>query len=179
MNKIKNWAFQYCQKLVEVRNESLLTLTKGDKGNGYVAYYAKVIHNGESLLVRQDNFIFYTEDSTNYLLGYDGTATELSLPQSFNGSEYIVYKYAFSFRPELTKVYIPEGAKTIQGYIFEYCTNLSELTLGKSVRTIEKYAVSNCPSFSKVIYLGTQEEYNAITIETPNALLNNAVKVFN
>ena len=179
VNTIKSWAFQHCNKLLDVKNESSLTITIGDKGNGYVGYYAKETHNKESKLTYQDGFIFYTFDSVSYLIGYNGGETNITLPESFGGSEYTVYKYAFHYNSSLEKVSITAGAQSIQNNAFDSCSSLSEFTLGKSVTTIAKNAFLNCSSLSKVIFLGTEAEFNTISVKTPNDAFINAQKVFN
>ena len=79
-------AFYGCYKLVEVINYSSLNITKGSSSNGYVAYYAlNVKKGGSSEVVNQDRYLFYTYDSVNYLFGYVGTETELTLPNNYNG----------------------------------------------------------------------------------------------
>ena len=182
LNKIENWAFQYCHKLVDVKNESKIEIIIGttETSNGYIGVYAKETHNGESKIVEQDGYLFYTFGGKNYLMGYtDMNATDLTLPESFDGKSYILYKYAFSFRPELQKLTIASGATAINSNSIDNCPSLTELTLGKSVTSIAKNAVNLCPDFNKLIFLGTEEEFNSININATNVPLLNAQRVYN
>ena len=176
---VEGWAFQHCQKLVDVKNESSIAVTKGVTDNGYLGYYAKSVHNGESILVKENGYIFFVEGNTNYLLGYDGPATELQLPADFNGESYVIYKYAFSFRYDLESVVIPSGATEIKNNVFETCKSLTEITLGTDVKTIQKNAFLSCNALSTVHYLGSESEFNSISVKTPNDPFINATKVFN
>ena len=71
VTSIGDYAFYSCYKLVEVINRSSLNITKGSENNGYVAYYAlNVKDGGNSDIINQNGYLFYTNDVENYLLGY-------------------------------------------------------------------------------------------------------------
>ena len=106
-------AFYNCYKLVEVINNSSLNIEVGSDTYGGIAYYAKEIHGGGSKIVTKDDFLFYTYDKVNYLLGYTGNAAEITLPKSYNGQSYEIYKYAFYEPYELTSVTIPDSVTGI------------------------------------------------------------------
>ena len=99
LTSIGQAAFSGCEKLVEVCNLSALNIVKESTDNGGVAQYALNIYtpmDGESRLnTTSDGYIFYDDGATVYLLEYAGTETELVLPDSFNGLDYVVYKNAF------------------------------------------------------------------------------------
>lgn len=179
--KIKNWAFQYCHKLVDVKNESTINIVADPKNttNGYAGTYALEIHNGESKIKEIDDYLFYTFENTNYLIGYVGTDSSITLPESMNSESYIIYKYAFCYNPKLEKISIPAGATAIQGYAFTGCHALTELTFGKNITSIAKTAISDCPEFKKVNFLGTEEEFKAININSTNFYLLNAQIIYN
>ena len=176
--KLGNWAFQYCNKLLDVKNESMFNITVNKTENGYAGKYAMEIHKGESKIKEIDSYLFYSFNGTNYLIGYVGADTSITLPESMNGESYTVYKYAFCYNTKLEKISLPAGADAIQSNAFETCAALTELTLGKSVKTIAKNAVNNCPEFKKVSFLGTEAEFGAINVTTPNTLFINAEKSF-
>ncbi|MBQ7291375.1 MAG: leucine-rich repeat domain-containing protein, partial [Clostridia bacterium] len=121
------YAFNSCYKLVEVINHSSLDITAGSDTNGYVAYYAKEVHSGESKIVDVNGYLFYTYDGINYLLGYAGNDTELILPDSYNGEDYVIYEYAFCANHKITSVTIPDGFSSIGNYAFYNCTALEEI----------------------------------------------------
>ena len=91
----------------------------------------------------------------NYLLAYVGNDTELSLPESYNGENYIIYKYAFPYDESLTNVTIPNR-----------------------VTSIEDYAFANCITLNAVYYTGTASDWAKITIGSSNTNLTNATRYY-
>ena len=111
---IGNSAFNYCHKLVEVINNSSLNIKKGSFAYGQVASGAlNVKKYGSSDIVNKDGYLFYTNDGTNYLLGYVGNATDLELPANYNGNSYEIYRYAFEGCSGLTSITIPSSVTSI------------------------------------------------------------------
>ena len=182
LEKLGDWSFQHCQKLLDVKNESKLEIVakpENNADNGYVGTYANEIHNGESKIIEQNGYLFYSYNNKNYLVGHtDMDATELTLPESFNGQDYVIYKYAFSFREELQKITITAGATALNSNAIDDCNALTELTFGNSVTSIAKNAVSNCNSFNKLTFLGTEAEFNSININATNSLLLSAQRLY-
>ena len=64
----------------------------------------------------------------------------------------------------LTSVVIPEGVQTIGPAAFAGCTTLTEVTLPASLTKIDVYGFGT-ESLTDVFYNGTQEQWDAITIE--------------
>lgn len=126
VTSIGNDAFYFCFKLVEVINNSSLNIVKGSENNGEVGYYALNVKNGgTSGIVNNDGYLFYTYDNTNYLLGYVGDETQLTLPSDYNGQGYEIYTEAFYKCTGLTSVTIPDSVTSIGGYAFADCTGLT------------------------------------------------------
>ena len=126
VTSIGNDAFYFCFKLVEVINNSSLNIVKGSENNGEVGYYALNVKNGgTSEIVNNDGYLFYTYDNTNYLLGYVGDETQLTLPSDYNGQGYEIYTEAFYKCTGLTSVTIPDSVTSIGGYAFADCTGLT------------------------------------------------------
>lgn len=66
---------------------------------------------------------------------------------------------------------IPSNVKTIANYAFQSCKKLEELTIPVSVTSIGASAFDNCSSLEKVQYLGTQAQWDAISIGSGNDTL--------
>lgn len=97
VQSIGKLAFDGCLKLVEVINKSSLTITIGSTDNGSVAYNAKnVISNpSDTKIITSEDYVFYNDNGAYYLMGYNGSQTELIFPSDINGNNYEVYNYAF------------------------------------------------------------------------------------
>ena len=143
-------AFIGCYELVEVINKSQLNITAGSSSNGYVSYYAKEVHRGESKIVNKDGYLFYTYNDVNYLLGYVGDDIELTLPDSYNGENYTIYRYAFDGNDKITSVTIPNSVTSIGYYAFSDCTSLVSIVIPDSVTSIGDSAFEDCRSLTSV-----------------------------
>ena len=79
--------------------------------------------------------------------------------------QYAIGKTATSF-------VIPDSVTTIGDGAFRYCNSLTNVTIGDSVTTIGEGAFSCCYSFTDVYYTGTEEQWNAISIDSYTDLTN-------
>ncbi len=138
-------AFSICNKLVEVINKSNLDITT--ESYGLNAIY---VHSGESKIVFIDNYMFLTSGDTNYLIGYTGTDTELTLPEGFNGESYEIYKQAFYECAQLTNVIIPNNVTAIGEKAFYECSGIAEITVPDSVITVGDRAFYSCDNLKDV-----------------------------
>ena len=126
---VEESAFAGCLKLIEVINLSSLELTLGAETNGRIAFYAKEIHDGESKMIKTEEYIFYPLDDTYYLVDYRGNDPELVLPETFNGSAYKINMGAFYNRTDMISIVIPNSVTEIGLSAFAGCTNLVSMTL--------------------------------------------------
>ena len=131
VTSIEYGTFFDCEKLVEVINKSNLDITLKSEDNGYIGYYAKTVHNGENgskIVTTTDGYQFITgDDGINYLFNYIGTATELTLPENYNGQNYVINGYAFDFNNKITSVKIPDSVTSIGKYAFIGTDNLETI----------------------------------------------------
>lgn len=150
LSTIGNEAFKDCVRLVEIINNSKsLTLTKGSTNNGYVAYYAINIVNdnsGSSSNIDNNGFVVLEEGDNTILVGYEGTETELTIPEGVNE----IGNYALAGNTSLTKVVIPSSVTKIGNYAFSNCTSLLEVNIPDGVTNIGKYAFEYCSGLSEI-----------------------------
>ncbi len=161
VTSIGNEAFYSCSKLVEVYNLSSLNITAGASGNGYVGYYAKVINKSTSqpsILRRVKNYIFMTWEGNYYLMGYVGNEKELTLPESYNGSDYKIYKSAFYNRNDITKVIIPNSVTSIGDYAFGGCDKLVEVYNLSSIDILDIRYNIDIDAYAKIIHKSLEEK---------------------
>ena len=151
VTSIGSSAFSGCYKLVEVINKSGLNITKGNRDNGNIAYYAlNVKKDGTSDIANKDGYLFYTCDNVNYLVTYVGSNTDLTLPDDYNGQDYELNNYAFYNCGGLTSVTIPDSVTSIGNYAFRYCRSLTSVTIPNSVTSIGNYAFWCCSGLTSV-----------------------------
>jgi len=163
-------AFFYCNKLVEVYNLSSLDIVAGSGDNGSVGYYAEVIHTAtdeDSMIsITKDGYKFIEDkDGNAYLIGYDGTSSELILPETYNGRSYAIGASAFSDYYDLTSVTIPDGVTGIGAFAFESCLLLKHVNIPNSVKSIGEQAFGAC--------------YALVNIEIPESVTSIGDALFN
>ena len=172
LTSIARDSFEKCYELVEVINKSSLNITAGSEKYGYVAYYAKEVHDGESKIINKDSFLFYSYDDANYLLGYVGKNTDLTLPQSYNGKDYEIYDYAFHNYDSLTSITIPDSVTSIGKLAFYNCTSLTSVyitDIAKWCNISFADADSNPLSYAKNLYINGNLVTNLVI---PNGVIN-------
>ena len=129
LETIEEYAFRNCYKLSEVRNLSTLELTLGDEENGYVAYYAEKVYEDETpfspFTVSADGFITAEKAEQAILLGYIGTAVELTLPSGIDNKSYEVYEKCFYGCADIIKLTFGTGAQKFGAGSFYGCEKLA------------------------------------------------------
>ena len=143
-------AFNYCYRLAEVINNSALELTLVSQDNGMVALYALEIHKGASKLAIAGDYIFYTFNGANYMLGYTGNDAVLVLPESYNGEKYNIGSFAFCTSATLTDVTLSSGVEHVGAHAFVNCTALKSVTVSDSVKSFGANAFQYCGVLSRV-----------------------------
>ena len=64
----------------------------------------------------------------------------------------------------LEHIYLPESIIKINTNAFSGCTNLKSIVIPNTVASIGTNAFNNCENLETIYYLGTQDEWNAISI---------------
>ncbi len=86
----------------------------------------------------------------------------------------------FSGCTGLKCITIPDSVKEIDIYAFENCTGLKEIIIPNSVISIGKGSFKNCLALTEVYYSGTENEWNAITVDYyDNSCLGDATIYYN
>lgn len=146
LKSIGNNAFYKCNTLMEVTNYSDLNLTLGASDNGYVAAYAINIRKSEeeptAISRTEDGFIFASQPSKNYLIGYEGTDSVVVLPDSYTTatgdtiSKYKILKYAFANNKTMAECVVSSSITSIGTTAFYRCLYLNRLEIPESVTSI-------------------------------------------
>ena len=85
---------------------------------------------------------------------------------------------AFDRCASLSRITIPDSISSIPAYAFANCTGLSRVAIPNTVTCIDAYAFSGCSALANVTFIGTQDEWDAITIGTGNECLTGAAMTF-
>lgn len=122
-------SFEKCYRLVEIYNLSDLELTLGSSENGGVALFAQSIHTDATAISHiwedEQGFAFYKNpEKTSLLLGYYGDEIRVKLPDSCDGIEYDIARYAFFENDEISRITIPKCVKSIGDNAFNECASL-------------------------------------------------------
>lgn len=150
ISTIGDFAFYRCYKLLEIINDSQLNIIPGSDSLGYVGYYAKEVHTGNSKIAAQGDYLFYILGSDNYLIGYTGSDTDITLPLNYNGEKYSIYNSAFYNCVSITSVTVPEGITHIADSAFRSCTSLKSVRLPDGITQIGLYAFYGCESLTDI-----------------------------
>ena len=169
-------AFYDCENLKEIYNLSELSLTIGYTDYGYVAYYAKVIHDSpddEKSIKSNDlyDYMIVEQDGEFYakILSYKGDDKDVSIT-SIDGLDVIIGEEVFYYSDieslildryvkcicnkafyncKNLKNVIANDVTLIQDEAFFECSNLCSVEMN-SVKSISSYAFVGCNSLSKI-----------------------------
>jgi hypothetical protein len=97
------------------------------------------------------DFSYSTANGAATITGYSGPGGVVAIPSSINGNLVTgIGDNAFSWRPELTSVTIPDGVTSIGDYAFLRCSGLTSATIGNGVTRIGSGAFVLCSSLTSV-----------------------------
>ncbi len=178
VESIGSLAFSNCVRLFEVYNLSSLTIEKGSFSYGDIGIYARDIYtytdSPSKLHTDKNGYIFYVDEKTVILLGYTGTDTELILPDGYNGSNYMIYSYAFSYNTSIKSVSIPDSVTGIGAHAFRGCTSLKNITISDSVEYIRVCAFYGCTSLTSITFEDTDTWYTTTNV---SGISSNGTKI--
>lgn len=86
--------------------------------------------------------------------------------------------WSFAYCNSLTSITIGNGMTYIGFDSFYYCSSLTSVTIGNSVTSIGDWAFEYCRSLKTVLYKGTIEQWNKISIGVENTNLTNADRYY-
>ena len=168
LTTIKEFAFLGCVKLLEIYNYSNIELVMGSEDNGFVAYYALIIHTSdeESIIIKQGDYNFIYLNNKGYILDYLGSEASIILPSSFiydneNIEVYGIYDNAFKNKTNLISIKLPTTCKEINNDAFNGCTSLRSIDLGNALEIIGERAFLGSTSLTSISLPTTLKEIKA------------------
>ena len=100
--------------------------------------------------------------------------TSITIPDSVTS----IGTSVFSGCSGLTSITISNSVTSIGNYAFYKCSGLTSITIPNRVTSIRSRAFSGCSGLTRVIYLGTEEQWNNLTIGSDNDYCLKATKIF-
>ena len=147
----------------------------------------KKVYLGRSLTYAYDNSPFNgIETLTELTIGNKVTSisdsefknckslTVIAIPKAMQSIE----SSAFYGCSGLTDIKIPEGVTSIGSYAFYECTGLTNFTISETVTVIGDHAFDGSSKLKSIFYLGTEEQWNAVSINPDNNTFLQEVDVF-
>ncbi len=144
--QINDAAFAECNKLIRVRNLSEATLPaslNGEVLTGETTAFASVITKND------DGIILLVKDGIEYVLGYEGENSQLSL-EGISATH--VFDYAFVNNNRVSKIIFGDSVANIGANAFANCSNLIEVefSAASNLAVIGDYAFSGCDQLANV-----------------------------
>lgn len=176
ITNISGDAFIGCSNLTSVHITDMASWCNISFGGGSAnpLYYAHNLYLNGKLVTNL--VIPNTVTSIGFIAFTDCTSlTSVVIPDSVTSMANTV----FSGCSNLANVIIGSGVTSIGNYVFQRCTNLASVIIPNGVTSIGYGAFSNCSSLTDIYYMGTENEWNSITVDGDNTSLANATIHFN
>ena len=168
LTAIEECAFDYCDALYHVINNSSLAISAGSTEHGGVAENAvKVSRDDAASMLRftEDGFIFYVNGEEVVLMGYLGEATDLVLPETFEGKVYTLAYGAFAGNSEWGW-----GTTSDRYYSYSFASghptmHIRSVTIPTTITYIPEHAFTGWAALETVYFAGTAEQAEDVLVD--------------
>ncbi len=117
------------EEIVLGNNENTVTVDESEKLAEHEHNYVDNVCDGCGLSL----FTYDVSDDGATITGYNGTDTEVSIPESINGINVIaIGDLTFAGNEAITSIVIPDNVSNISEGAFANCENLTTITVGES-----------------------------------------------
>ena len=169
VTNIGSGAFRECSGLTSITISESVTSIGMDAFSRCYSLKNIVVAEGNTVYNSYDG-VLYNKIQTEIIYCPLGKTGDFVFPNSVTS----IGEYAFREHTGLTSIIIPESVKNIGYSAFAYCRALKNVTIPESMTSIENYAFSGCSALTDVYYMGTQAQWDAMTIGSNNEALTNA-----
>ena len=144
-------------KLVEIINKSPKLTIGSLRGSSPLAIFnSDDVY--EKKFTNDNGYIIYNNGLEKILCRYEGTDTELILPNYITS----IHNYAFYGNSNMISVIIPKNVETVKGYAFFMCKTLKWIVIENNLLDMGRWSFQSCSSLNEVYYKGTVEEWQNI-----------------
>lgn len=121
-----------------------------------------------------------TYEGSVYITDYYGTATEeLVIPATLDGHAVDgFWLEVFEDFTDVKSIVISEGITQINAYTFWGCSQLMSITIPTTVTFIGDGVFKGCEALQTVIYNGTEEQLEQVSIGAENEMFQSAEKTY-
>ena len=146
VTSIDDWAFYKCDNLTSVTIPDSVTSIGAQSFSRCTRLTSIIVSDNNANYSSLDG-VLYNKDKTELICYPAGKTGSLS---------------------------VPDSVTSIGSSAFSCCTSLTSVTIPDSVTSIGYMAFYDCSSLNDVYFVGTEQEWNAISIDDYNDLLTNA-----
>lgn len=135
---------------------------------------ASAAESQESVSATYGDFEYTLEDDfTCTITGYNGTASNVTIPSTIYGNKVTKIGYSsFEENNNLMSVTLPNSIKYIDHYAFRSCENLKSITIPNSVKTIGSGVFSGCISLKNITVPSSVTELGSGVFDGCKNLIN-------
>lgn len=145
---INSYAFDICSSISAVYNLSSLDIVARTYTHGGVAenvYYVYTSLDEENKIFVEGDYVFVLQKDNNYhLVAYNGEDESLTLPEKYNGENYILDARVFKDCINLKSLTLPSTITELPDEAFKDVSCLESVVVGTGVISIGNNAFSGC-----------------------------------